>query len=395
MRRREGDVPPAIGDVRRARARRRAEIDTGDATADDALERPDGPSQPVVGVAPVDVGMGTRRSVPEDPVTGRTACVVGLGHTTRPAPPARARRGTSAALASPRASRCPVPPAAAAPVRDGRRAAPGRLSVAGRGRRGGGRPAVVRAASSIGPLELEPDPRRRGGRTLLIDGLVHGYVDLDDPAHLEVDYVARIGAALEVLVPRGAAARVLHLGGGAFSLPRFLAATRPQVEQTVVERSAAIVRLAEQHLRLRRTDRLRVVVADAARAVRRFEDGAFDLVLGDAFVGTETPDALTGAFADEVRRLLAPGGRYLWNVVDQPPWPVAAAELAALQERFAHVTAFGGREVVRGRHAGNLLLLASATPLPLDALARRIAGGAHPAELLAAGRLAALADGAG
>jgi predicted O-methyltransferase YrrM len=267
--------------------------------------------------------------------------------------------------------------------------------VAGRGRRGGGRPAVVRATSSIGPLELEPDPRRRGGRTLLIDGLVHGYVDLDDPTHLEVDYVARIGAALEVLVPRGAAARVLHLGGGAFSLPRFLAATRPQVEQTVVERSAAVVRLAEQHLRLRRTDRLRVVTADAARAVRRLEDGAFDLVLGDAFVGTETPDALTGAFADEVRRLLAPGGRYLWNVVDQPPWPVAAAELAALRERFAHVTAFGGREVARGRHAGNLLLLASAAPLPLEALARRIAGGAHPAELLSAGRLGALADGAG
>src|SRR3954463_9678519 len=103
--------------------------------------------------------------------------------------------------------------------------------------------------SSVGTVELLHDRSRAGGRLLLIDGLSHGYVDLDDPAHLELDYIARIGAALETLVPRGAEAAVLHLGGGAFSLPRFLASTRPSVTQVVVERSAAVVKLAEQHLR--------------------------------------------------------------------------------------------------------------------------------------------------
>lgn len=262
------------------------------------------------------------------------------------------------------------------------------------GASGGARFAPVRVESGVGVLELLPDRARPGGRLLLIDGLAHGYVDLGDPAHLELDYVARIGAALDVLVPRGEAAELLHLGGGAFSLPRFVASTRPQARQTVVERSAAVVRLAEQHLRLRRGAHLRVVTGDGATTVARSPDDGFDLVLGDAFVGTETPASLaTAAFADQVHRVLRPSGRYLLNVVDQPPWTTVGEQAAILGAAFGQLLAFGGREVVRGRHAGNLLLLASDAPLPREALARRLAGGAHPAELMTADRLRSLAAG--
>lgn len=272
----------------------------------------------------------------------------------------------------------------------------GRRSSRRGGARGRSGAEPVRVESTVGVLELLPAFDRPGGRLLLIDGLAHGYVDLDDPTHLELDYVARIGAALEVLVPRGDAADVLHLGGGAFSLPRFLASTRPQVTQTVVERSGAVVKLAERHLRLRRGERMRIVQADAGVTVERSPDDGFDLVIGDAFVGTETPEPMaTAAFARHVRRVLRPDGRYLLNVVDQPPWPVVATQAAILRATFADVVAFGGREVVRGKHAGNLLLLASDTPLPRDALARRVAGGAHPAELVPADRLAGLAGSAG
>jgi spermidine synthase len=252
----------------------------------------------------------------------------------------------------------------------------------------GGQP--VRVESTLGVLEVVPDRGRPGGRLLLIDGLAHGYVDLDDPAHLELDYVARIGAALELLAPRGAEHDVLHLGGGAFSLPRFLASTRPQVRQTVVERSAAVIKLAEKHLRLKRGERLRVVCGDGRVTVERSADGRYDLVIGDAFVGVATPEPMaTAGFAAQVRRVLRPGGTYLLNVVDQPPWPVVTEQVAHLRGAFNHVAGFAGREVVRRRHAGNMLLLASDAPLPLDALARRLAGGAHPAEVLSGEQLVA------
>ncbi len=259
-----------------------------------------------------------------------------------------------------------------------------------RSSRSAGRTAApVRVESTLGVLEIVPDPDRPAGRILLIDGDVHGYCDLDDPAHLELDYVARIGGALELIAPRGAAQDVLHLGGGAFSLPRFLASTRPQVRQTVVERSAAVIKLAEKQLRLRRGERLRVICGDGGTTVERSPDARWDLVIGDAFVGVEIPESMaTAVFAAEVRRVLRPGGSYLLNVIDQPPWPVAAAQVAHLRGAFGYVAGFAGREVARRRHAGNLLLLASDAPLPLDGLTRRLAGGAHPAEVLSGDQLA-------
>lgn len=248
----------------------------------------------------------------------------------------------------------------------------------------------VMVESSVGMLELLVDRGRPSGRMLLIDGLTHGYVDLDDPGHLELDYVARVGAALESVLPRGASpARVLHLGGGAFSLPRFIASTRPHAEQVVIEKSGAVVRLAEQHLRLRRSGRLQVRVGDAARVIDELGDDSFDLVLGDAFDGIEVPAAMaTPTFALEVERVLAPGGAYLLNVVDGPPWSFSAQQAQILRSRFAHVLGFGGREVMRGKHSGNVLLLASQQVLPREALARQLAGGAHPAELADGERLA-------
>jgi spermidine synthase len=254
---------------------------------------------------------------------------------------------------------------------------------------GRGSAEAIKVESSVGTLELLHDRGRPGGRLLLIDGLTHGYVDLDDPAHLELDYIARIGAALEVIVPRGEESHVLHLGGGAFSLPRFLASTRPLVTQTVVERSAAVVKLAERHLRLRASERLTIVTEDGARTVEGADDASYDLVLGDAFVGTDTPAEMASpTFALDVHRVLKPGGHYLLNVVDQPPWPFAAMQAQILRARFAEVLAFGGREVVRGKKSGNVLFLASDAPLPRDALERRLAGGAHPAELVSAERMA-------
>lgn len=242
----------------------------------------------------------------------------------------------------------------------------------------------MRLEASVGTVELVPDRGRPGGLLLLIDGTTHGYADLRDPSHLELDYMARIGAALEVLLPRGDAASVLHIGGGSFTLPRFIASTRPGVTQTVIERSTAIVQLARRHLRLRPGPHLSVITGDAAARTPRLPDHSFDLIIGDAFVGTQTPAALVGEpFAAEVKRLLTPAGTYLLNLVDQPPWLQAATQTRILAATFAHVSGFGGREVAQGRHAGNLILIASDRVPSAEHLARRLAGGRHPALLLA------------
>jgi spermidine synthase len=237
------------------------------------------------------------------------------------------------------------------------------------------------------------DPRRPAQRTLYIGGLASAAIDLDDPERMPVDYLHRLAQALEVLLPRGAAGEVVHLGGGAFALPRLIASTRPAVRQEVYELEPELVALAREQLRVRKGPRLAIRVGDArellARRVARRAPRA-DLVVGDAFTGTEVPAHLAGAdFAAEVAAALAPRGVHLLNVVDAPPFAAGRAHAAVLRSAFPHVVTFGAREVVRLRRAGNLLFAASAAPLPVGALERALAGGPHPSELSSTPHVAA------
>ncbi|MEK8105786.1 hypothetical protein NKG94_12770 [Micromonospora sp. M12] len=77
-------------------------------------------------------------------------------------------------------------------------------------------PVMNRAADR---LELVADPVRRTGRTLLSAGVEQSYVDVEDPRHLHFEYVRRIASAVEVAAPADHPVSVLHLGGGALTLP--------------------------------------------------------------------------------------------------------------------------------------------------------------------------------
>ncbi len=244
----------------------------------------------------------------------------------------------------------------------------------------------ARAETAGGVAQVVADPARAGGLLLLLDGLASGYVDVGDPARLGLDYLHRLGAALDALVPRGAACDVVHLGGGAFALPRALAATRPGARQEVYEVDPAIVALARDRLRLKTSAALQVRVGDARALLERRPDASADVVVGDAFSGTEVPRHLTTVeFAEEVRRVLRPEGVYLLNVIDGAPPVVAPSVAAALLETFASVVVFGEREAAHGRRSGNVLLAASGRSLDPAALERRLSTGPHPSVILPAG----------
>jgi MFS family permease len=94
-----------------------------------------------------------------------------------------------------------------------------------------GRPCEVESAYFCARVAVDPaDP---SGRTLYLDDLRHAYVDLDDPRRLELRYARLIGDALDRRPPGPVTA--LHLGGGGFTLPRYLIATRPGSRNQVLE----------------------------------------------------------------------------------------------------------------------------------------------------------------
>jgi SAM-dependent methyltransferase len=250
----------------------------------------------------------------------------------------------------------------------------------GRERRPRPAPAPVERRTPYALAEVVADPRRPSTRLLLLDGREAGEVDLADPRRLAFAYMRRIADLVDAFRAPGTAIDALHVGGGAFALARYVAATRPRSRQEVLELDPGVVSLAREHLGLRPSPRLRVRVGDAAELVARRPERSADLVIGDAFDGPHVPAQLSGPdFAAQVARVLRPAGVYALNVIDVPPLDAVLAHDAVLRAAFAHVAWAGPPGVLRARAPGNVVLLAGARPLPLAAL-RRAATAAVPRE---------------
>ncbi|WP_406257641.1 spermidine synthase [Streptomyces nigra] len=230
-----------------------------------------------------------------------------------------------------------------------------------------------------GLAELIPDPDRARAWTLLLDGAPQSHVDLDDPAFLSFEYQRRLGHVIDLVAPPGRPVRAVHLGGGALTLARYVAATRPRSTQQVVERDAPLVELVRRELPLDRNARIRVRSTDAREGLAKVPDGWADLVVADVFSGARTPAHLTSAeFLDEVRRALAPGGWYAANLADGPPLTHLRGQIATAAARFAELALVADPTVLRGRRFGNAVLVAADQPLPIPELTRRAASDPHP-----------------
>lgn len=200
------------------------------------------------------------------------------------------------------------------------------------------------------------------GRTLLLNGAQHSYVDLADPSHLEYAYTQWIGAYVDGLPPGPIAA--LHVGGGGFTLPRYVAATRPGSDNLVLELDPALVALDRRLLGLRTGPLLRVETGDARANLRRQPSASRDLVIGDAFGHLAVPWHLTTReLVTDVRRVLRPGGVYALNVIDGPARRFVRAEVATIAEVFPHVMLVAPAAALRGETGSNFVVFASTAPL--------------------------------
>jgi spermidine synthase len=245
-------------------------------------------------------------------------------------------------------------------------------------RRGRGAVEAVAAQVDGGLAQLVPDRERARGWTLLIDGAPQSYVDLDEPEHLSFEYQRRLGHVIDLAAPAGKPVHAVHLGGGAFTLARYVAATRPRSTQQVVERDAALVQLVRRELPLDAKARIRVRSADAREGLAKVPDGWADLVVADVFSGTRTPAHLTSTeFLDEVRRALKPGGVYAANLADGPPLAHLRGQIATAAARFTQLALVADPAVLRGKRFGNAVLAASDLPLPVAELIRRAASDPH------------------
>ncbi|WP_411103256.1 spermidine synthase [Streptomyces sp. cmx-4-9] len=227
-----------------------------------------------------------------------------------------------------------------------------------------------------------PDVDRGRAWLLTVNGAPQSYVDLDEPEHLEFEYVRRLGHVLDCAAQPGRALDLLHLGGGALTLPRYAAATRPGSRQDVVEFDAALVELVAEHLPLPAAAGITVHAADARAWLEAAPAGSADVLVADVFHGSRVPAQLTSVeYARQAARVLRPGGLYAANLADGAPFGFLRSQLANAAEVFGELALVAEPPVLRGRRFGNAVLLASDAPLQVAALARRCAADAFAARV--------------
>jgi spermidine synthase len=174
----------------------------------------------------------------------------------------------------------------------------------------------------------------------------------------------------------------VHLGGGALTLPRYLAATRPGSRQDVVEADRALLELVVEYLPLPEGAGIALHAADARGWLEGAPAGSADVLVADVFGGSRVPAHLTSLeYAREAARVLRSGGVYLANLADAAPFAFLRSQLANFAEVFEELVLIAEPAVLRGRRFGNAVLVAARLPLDTPALARRTAADAFPARV--------------
>lgn len=227
------------------------------------------------------------------------------------------------------------------------------------------------------------------GWELEVDGTPQSHVDLADPTHLHFEYVARMGAVIDQIGEPGASLTAIHLGAGAYTLPRYVEATRPGSRQQVIELEPALVTLIREHLPLPASSRaggsIRTRTGDARAVLERLPAGLrgqADLVISDIFHGARTPAHVTSIeFYSLAARYLSDTGVLLVNVADGAGLAFARRQAATVRSELPHVALLAEVQVLKGRRFGNIVIAASRSPLPTAWLPRLMAAGPHPAKV--------------
>lgn len=240
---------------------------------------------------------------------------------------------------------------------------------------------------------MAPDPDRPGAFYLRVDDSDQSHVDTGDPFRLEFDYVRHLSYILDSL-PEGPL-RVLHLGAGALTLPRYVAASRPGSYQQAVDIDAELIALVREVAPLPKKVKVKVRIGDAREQLTAAPDDCYDVIIVDVYAGHITPAHLTTReFFGECARVLRPGGAVLFNAGDGGEQRYARSIVATLGEFFAHRCLLAGSTVLRGRRFGNLVVGASTVPFDERAIARRAAGDVFPTGFMGEAEAARYAKGA-
>ena len=235
---------------------------------------------------------------------------------------------------------------------------------------------------------LVPDLAYPRAFTLRVGRTDQSYVDLDDPLRLEFDYMQRLVDVLDSVAAPGQRRRVVHIGGAAMTIPRYIAATRPTSAQIVLEPDIELTAFIRRHLPLPRRSGIIVRGIDGRRGIAELPNGYADLMIIDAFVGARVPaDLTTAEFLADARRALNDQSVIMINLTDRGPLSYGRRVAAGVRHAFPHVTLCAEASTLKGRRFGNVIVVGGTMPLPYATIADRAGRSPFPYRVLRGARL--------
>lgn len=219
-------------------------------------------------------------------------------------------------------------------------------------------------------IKVTPDPGGKNAKILNLDRTTHSYVVPDDPLHLEYRYIKIFSEVVSYAFRENPAPRILHLGGGGYTFPRYLEAVYPQSLNEVIEIDPMVTLVAQQELGLPLETRIRTYNQDARLflAQRRAEE-KFDVVIGDVFSDYSTPYHLTTLEFDRlVKAHMQTDGIYLVNIIDNfRDGKYIPSFIHTLKQAFSNVYIFSQAENWEDGMLGNYVIAATDNPIePAD-----------------------------
>lgn len=210
-----------------------------------------------------------------------------------------------------------------------------------------------------------------GGYSLVVDGTTQSHVNPDDPLDLQLEYVRLIAAIIDGTRPAGEPVSVLHLGGGALTMPRYIGATRPGSRQHVVELFEELYQFVVEHLPLS-DDTITAEFQDARASLEGA--GRYQVAIVDVFSGDVAPRHIsTVQFFETLAGHLEPGGLVIVNTLATRGLEFTREVLATLGEVFGHSVAVANPQVITGEVIGNVELAASDAAIDATGIRERLA----------------------
>ncbi len=152
--------------------------------------------------------------------------------------------------------------------------------------------------------------------TLVLDHLIHSYVSLDNPLHIEYDYEKIYAEVLKWMYEPQSSFKSLSIGGGGYTFPRYMELSYPKASIDVVEIDPEITRVVYKYLGLPRDTRIRTFNTDGRWFVMNCKE-KYDIIFTDAFNDLSIPYHLTTReFVRQLNGTLNDDGILMSNVID-------------------------------------------------------------------------------